>query len=83
MEQGLHEPEPRFATLADELDRGQVHLIRAHLAVADDAVTRELEAGDAEVDYLHSSYFWRKRCSDTLRDVGFARTAGASKTLQP
>ena len=66
MEQGLHEAEPGLAPLADELERGQVHLVRAHLAVADDAVARELKTGDAKVDYLHSSYFWRKRCSGTL-----------------
>ena len=57
MEQRLHEAEPGLAALADELDRGQVHLVRAHLAVADDAVARELETGDAKVGYLHSSYF--------------------------
>ena len=54
MKQRLHEAEPGLTALADELDRGQVHLVRAHLAVADDAVARELETGDAKVGDLHS-----------------------------
>src|SRR5688500_9449798 len=66
MEQGLHEAESDLTPLADELDRGQVHLVRAHLAVANDAVARKLEAGDAKVCNLHSRYCWRRRCSDTL-----------------
>src|SRR5437868_15329686 len=32
-------------------------LVRTHLAVPDDAVARELEAGDPKVSYLHSICF--------------------------
>src|SRR5690242_793625 len=57
MEQRLHESESGLASLADEFDRGQVHFVRAHLAVTDRAVARKLEAGDPKVDYFHSRCF--------------------------
>src|SRR5688500_10044757 len=58
MEQRLHEAEACLAAFADELDRGQVHLICTHLAVADDAVTLELKTSKAKVFDFHSRGFF-------------------------
>ena len=52
-EQGLGEAKSAFASLVDKLQRGDVHLLRPHLAVPDDAVAAELEAEDAKVIELH------------------------------
>ncbi len=53
IKQRLHESQPDRAPGADELERCDVHFGRAHLAVTDLAVARELHAGDSIVDDLH------------------------------
>ena len=47
-EQRLDEAEPDLAGVGDELERRQVDVVGAHLAVADHAVAGELEARKAE-----------------------------------
>ena len=47
-EEGLDKSQPSVAGLVDQLQGGHIRLIGAHLAVADDAVTSELEARKLE-----------------------------------
>ena len=49
VEQGLDKAEPDLASVGDQLERGDVDIVGAHLAVADDAVAGELEAGDTKL----------------------------------
>ena len=51
--QRLGKAKSAVAGLVDQLERRDVDLVRAHLAVPDDAVAAELEAEDAKVLDLH------------------------------
>ena len=51
--QRLGEAKSALAGLVDQLEGGDVHLLRPHLAVPDNAVAAELEAEDAKVLDLH------------------------------
>ena len=48
-EQSLDEAEPDLAGVGDQLERRQIDVVGAHLAVADHPVAGELEAGKAEL----------------------------------
>ena len=54
-EQRLDEAEPDLAGVGDQLERREVDVVGAHLAVADHAVAGELEAGEAELGDAHCS----------------------------
>src|SRR4051812_30827745 len=51
VEKGLHEAETDLTPFANQLDGGEMDFVRAHLAVADDAVARKLKAGNPKVFY--------------------------------
>jgi hypothetical protein len=52
-EQRLGKAKSAFAFLVDKLEGGDVHLLRPHLAVPDDAVAAELKPEDPKVIELH------------------------------
>ena len=53
VEQRLDEAEAALAVLRDQLKRGDVERIDVDLAVTDDPVPSELEAGDAKLGQAH------------------------------
>ncbi len=53
LEQGLGETQTARARLVDELQRGDIDLLGAHLTVSDHAVAAELEADYAKIVQLH------------------------------
>ena len=52
-EKTLHEAETDMPGIVDDLDGGDVGLIRPHLTVANDAVASELKAGNPKLNYVH------------------------------
>jgi hypothetical protein len=52
--QGLDEAQADRTGICDQFQRRDIHVVGAHLAVADDAIAGELEAGDAKIDDAHA-----------------------------
>ncbi len=53
MKQGLDKPKADGARIRNELQRRYVRIVGANLAIADDAITGELETGDAKLGNPH------------------------------
>lgn len=53
--QGLDKTQADLAGIGNQLERRYIHVVGAHLAVADDAIAGELETGDAKFNQAHVS----------------------------
>jgi hypothetical protein len=68
MKQALEKAQPDLAVLANELERGYMYRIDAHLTVANDPVTGELITGDAILCDAHLK-FLTTDMSESILDI--------------